>query len=478
LLPGAVPCQRFPVFRFVTFEDATAVRHIRVFTRSHKPRIEESLMLRFIRALAVFCLLGSTPLRAQPLYPKPGQERELDAAPYALDSKLADRFGDLREGKRAVADDLEANSALLRRAARWQTYRLTDARQHAAEPVVVKDGRRLELPGMNKLVREAHLQLWLGKPLRKEPQFQTNQRDYIQRFGKELTQSVREVLAASSLPIVRTNAVRILAGVAETGNEEAAETLVELLESAQESDAVKYCALLALEQLFAQGTPARSVIKESKREARCIRVLAAYITRQVEAPEEPAQLEALRWVRRAAIRTLGQTRHATIPGTEDDSGRTAWLLLRIARGEGLTPEPSPAERVEAAIGLCYLRGKTDTDLNLDCVAHRVAGAIVDFTQQANKQRAGTTAAYVPCLKSASRLYRALEHLNERGRQGGDKDVAAYLEQVRLRGQPLLLQVGQGTPADPLPLDDWLGSHLPKHADVYSDRTNATLRTAP
>jgi hypothetical protein len=437
-------------------------------------------MLRLIRALAiVLCLLGGAPLRAQtPLFPKPGQERVLDAAPHALDVKLVDRFGDLREGKQAVADDLEANRALLRRAARWQTYRLTDPRHHDTEPVLVKDGRRLELPGMNKLVREAHLQLLIGKPLRKEAQLQANQLDYIQRFGKELIEGVREVLAASSQPIVRTNAVRILAGVAETGNEEAADTLADLVERAQESDAVKYCALVGLEQLFAQGTPARSVIKDAKREARCIRVLAAYVTRQVEAPAEPAQLEALRWVRRAAIRALGQTRHATVPGTDDAGGRTAWLLLRIARGEGLAPEPSPAERVEAALGACYLRGKNDKDLHLDCIAHRVAGAVVDFTQQANKQRAGTTAAYVPCLKSASRLYRALEQLNERARQGDNKDVAAYVEQLIQRTQPLLLQAGQGNPVNPLPLDDWLGSHLPKHADVYSDRANATLRTAP
>jgi hypothetical protein len=411
--------------------------------------------LAFILALA--CLLsGSAALLAEgPLFPKDGQDRQLNPAPFALDRKDGDRFTDLREGKLAIGDDVDAYRALLLRAARWHTYRLT-----------------LPQPEMNQLVRETHAQVLIGKGLRKDPQQHARQLEFRQAFGKELIKSAREVLAVSARPIVRVNVVRILAGVAETGNEEAADTLVEVMEIAAENDGVKYYAISGLEQLFAQGA-----FKDAKRETRSIRALLEYITRPVEAPKETDQLEAVRYVRRAAIRALGQTRHATIPSSEGFDGHIAWWLLRISRGEGLTPDPGPAERVEAAIGVCYLYGKTDKDLHLDFVAQQVGATVVEFAQQANKQRAGTTDQYVPCLKSAARLYRALDHLNARAQTGPDKEAAPFVLQVTQRAQPLLFQVGQGQATDPLSLSDWLDSQPAKHKTLSPD-SESKLRTVP
>jgi hypothetical protein len=406
--------------------------------------------------LALACLLTvSAALQAQgPLFPKDGQDRVLKVDP--LQRKDLDRFTDLREGKLALGDDVDAHKALLVQAARWYTCRLTAPQQ----------------PAMNQLVREAHTELLIGKGLRKEPQQQARQLEFRQAFGKELIKSCRAVLAVSARPIVRVNVVRILAGVAETGNEEAADTLAELMEIAAENDGVKYYAIAGLEQLFAQGA-----FKDAKRETRSIGALLEHVTRTAEAPKEPDELEALRYVRRAAIRALGQTRHATILSSEGFDGRIAWWLLRISRGEGLTPEPGSAERVEAAIGVCYLYGKTDKDLHLDFIAQQVGAAVVEFAQQANKQRAGTSDQYVPCLKSAARLYRALDHLNSRAQTGPDKEATAFVQQVMQRAQPLLFQVGQGQATDPLPLSDWLDSHPAKHKSLSSD-SESKVRTVP
>jgi hypothetical protein len=407
-------------------------------------------------AVILVCLLtGSADLQAQgPLFPKDGQDRVLKVDP--LQRKDLDRFTDLREGKLALGDDVDTHRALLLQAARWHTLRLTAQQQSA----------------MNQLVRETHTELLIGKGLRKDPQQQARQLEFRQAFGKELIKSSRQVLAVSATPIVRVNVVRILAGVAETGNEEAADTLAELMEIAAENDGVKYYAIAGLEQLFVQGA-----FKDAKRETRSIRALLEHVTRPVDAPQEPDQLEALRYVRRAAIRALGQTRHAALPSSEGFDGRIAWWLLRISRGEGLTPEPGPAERVEAAIGVCYLYGKTDKDLHLDFIAQQVGATIVEFAQQANKQRAGTTDQYVPCLKGSARLYRALDQLNARAQAGPDKEAAAFVLQVMQRAQPLLFQVGQGQATDPLPLSDWLDSHQAKHKSLSPD-SESKLRTMP
>src|SRR5207247_5253087 len=117
--------------------------------------------------------------------------------------------------------------------------------------------------------------------------------------------------------LVRINAARILSFVGRSGYEDAADLAVEIIENPKESDAVRLYALQTLRLLFAVNNPEdkkASWVTKPERELKAIEALIAYIARKppLTADASAEEVEGLRYVRREAIRALGNVRKPII----------------------------------------------------------------------------------------------------------------------------------------------------------------------
>jgi PBS lyase HEAT-like repeat len=404
------------------------------------------------------------PLAAQaPLQPKDGEETFLGGLQDKLDLKTEKKkFDELTTGKASLVGDKEAKDVLAK-AARWYVFRLTNPKYHGGEAADEK-------ASINDLVKDAQAQLLLP---RGKKEINDSQKEYIKEFSKELIKCLREVLSRNSKPIVRVNAARMLASIGEAGQEEVADTLADIIQNPRESDAVKLWAFRGLHELF-EGTKAQDpIFKDAKRQTRALMAVADYISRKPEPmPTEADQVEALRFVRREAVRALGQSRDPIVPKADKPEGRTAWLLLRVARKDGLTPEPGIAEQVEGAVGACRLRASKD--VQLDYVAHNVGATAVDFVNQASRAKAGTADAGIPWKLYAARLHQALEDLRAHTKEGQAPGVAEYVDKLVRQAQDPLRAVWDGKDANPTPLDTWLRENPPKSTTVYKSIADSTI----
>ena len=410
------------------------------------------------------------------LQPKEGEEAVLGGLQDDLKGVERGRLTDLQSGKRAISDDPKVHRELVAKAARHYAYRLTMPRFQGLSDDAEKEKSAIPL-SMNGLIQQLVTPLLL-KEFRAKPRRtgvpNGNQVDYIELFAKELTKCLRDVLSRNSKPIVRVNAARMLALVAETEQEAVADTLVDVLRNPRESDGVKLYALRGLLKLFESGTSEQSVFKDPKREARAILALQEYIARKPDLPKDPMEVEALRYVRREAVRAMASTRHATVPNNKEPAGRTAWWLLKVARKDGLTPEPSLSEQMEAAIGACQLRG--NKDLQSDYLAYHAAGVLVDFLSEFNRAKLGGSEANLAWKSYATRFGFALDELKNQTKNSPDKTVK-YVNLVVDQARAALKPFESKNPnPDPTVLDQWLRKNPPPSTTVYKSATDSTVKS--
>jgi hypothetical protein len=409
-------------------------------------------------ALFLFVAL-TVPLTAQaPLQPKDGEEADLSHLKYKLDQKTEKKkFDELSLGKASLAGDREAKDVLAK-AACWYAYRITNPGS---------------APNINDLVKETYGQLLLP---RGKKDINDNQKEFVKEFSKELIKCLREVLAHNAQPIVRVNAARMLASIGEAGQEEVADTLADIIQNPRESDAVKLWAFRGLRELFEATQPQNLLFKDAKRESRTLMALGDYVGRKREQlPTEADQLDAVRYVRREAVRALGLSRQPVVPKADKPEGRTTWLLLRVARKDGLTPEPSASEQVEGAIGACHLLA--DKNVQLDYVAHNIGAAAVDFVNNASRAKAGTADAGLAWKLYAARFHQALDELQLHAKEGQAAGVADYVDKLVKQAKEPLRAIWDGKDANPTPLDDWLRANPPKSTTVYKSIADSTISPA-
>src|SRR5207302_1350086 len=104
-------------------------------------------------------------------------------------------------------------------------------------------------------------------------------RAYMEEFGKRLTACLQEVVKNPKV-IARLNAAVILARLAATGQENAVDVLVEILQEPNPKyEAVKLYALRGLKEVFASGR-GESPFADKERETRAITTLLEYIERK------------------------------------------------------------------------------------------------------------------------------------------------------------------------------------------------------
>src|SRR5262249_12891422 len=154
--------------------------------------------------------------------PPPGEEALLGGLGDKLLPKESSRLGDLRFGKKPVSDpnpkEFEENKLVLTKAAKYYAYRLTN-------PIFLEKEKNPENLTINDLVNHAFDKMLLNPEIRSKRGIKDEQKEYLKSFSKEMITCLRDVLAKNGKPIVRVNAVRMLAGLAEAGQEDVADTL-------------------------------------------------------------------------------------------------------------------------------------------------------------------------------------------------------------------------------------------------------------
>ena len=196
-------------------------------------------------------------------------------------------------------------------------------------------------------------------------------RAFIDQLGPPFQKAFRDVFAlelASNQPAV-INAALMLPVVSRLKQEAVGDLLVELLVDKDNKyhDAIKVYAAKAMgEFLPAHMWKFTDEPKDTKRKDKFNRdtarfnALVKYIKSKSVDTLDEGERDVIRYLRREAIISLARTGVPALKSLKKEGkveGPAAFELLQIlVKGEGeITPAPSLSERVEAAIGLCYLQ---------------------------------------------------------------------------------------------------------------------------
>jgi hypothetical protein len=294
------------------------------------------------------------------------------------------------------------------------------------------------------------------------------QQQYMSELSKAMVGNLKRVVR-NVQPITRINGARVLALLAWAGQEEASDALLEVIKEPNESDAVKLYALRGFKDLFELKQPSK------EREAGYIQALVQYLEPRTKVPAgmPPEEAKAVRYVRREAVRALGQTRYPMVEG----AAPTALLLLRIAcRDASIQPTPNLAEQVEAAIGVCQLDPKLTKDYNADYVAQMLAWFVVDFTSAYNNRASlaePNTGYSYPWKLYALRLREAFDKLQA---NAADLPTKGAVDAIAGQAELALDVVEQGRTPKPEALEQWLRSNKVANDSVF--KSQAESKVAP
>jgi hypothetical protein len=255
--------------------------------------------------------------------------------------------------------------------------------------------------------------------------------DYIREVGAAFDAVLKELIETHQEPIVQINAARVLAHVARTGAPAHFTTVTTLLSNANTPTGVKYYLLHAAAALLAAPDVYEPKVRRHAAKAEVIGALVKAVDDCITNPsmivpgvalDRPEtlttdQLAVVGFVRRQAVRALGQVKFVTVPGPD---GKTplypAYTLVRIAMSDpALVPAPGPAEAAEAAIGICnmapmveQLKGgfKQIKEYNSDVAVEAVMNGLATFA----KPRAGNPADNtLPWRRYSARFAEALRN---------------------------------------------------------------------
>jgi hypothetical protein len=386
---------------------------------------------------------------------RPAATKENSILPADGSDKLTQRMSDktfrdtsqklLRGEIEAAKDNQDAIDVM----AQMYTYRLTWP--DTAKP-----------DGVHKLLKE--LESDLDQAVKNRPKTQA----FLSELAKKVGPYAREVLQNRE-PLPRVNAVAVLERLARIGQEEVADVLADVVKDPEQNDGARYWAFVALKELYAYGNQVPPVpMKNKQAEEKGILALIEFLERPsgVSPGSPPEEVEGARMLRREAIRALAQTRYPAVAQNGELKGRTAQVLLRVARKDGLNPEPRVDEQVEAAIGIARLQSKLYEDYQPDYAAYHVGFVVVDFANayngvaQKNEERGWKY--------YAARLNEALAYLKaDVSKNVKDKQVVQYVSDVQGKCSEQLRaienKVQEARPAD---FEDWLGKNPPPHDQAY------------
>lgn len=425
-----------------------------------------SSLLR-LRSAWLILLLGAGPMpsvqaQAKPIPAGQGAERLTMEKDWRTDQSELREFQALRRGDRPVGG--KETDQILDHGAQWFAYRFTHS-----EHQMGKSGFK----SMQELRREVFDQIIdpRGKPVA------GNQQVFMEEFGKRLTARLQEV-SKNPKPIARLNAVMVLAHLAATGQEQAADVLAEVIQDPKENDAIKLFAFRGLRELFALGHGENPIqFKNKEREGRCIVALLDYLNRKPNIREGAAadELAAIPFVRSEAVAALGETRYPAITREIDKKTkaverRTALALLRMMRKDGVPAGAALKEQVAAAVGLCQLQANLCEEYQPDYTAFQIGKFIVEFATRFNNE---SMQKKEPWKIDAARLSNGLNQLKS---DKMDSQVAQYVAKLADQAESVLKAIVAGNlQPNPAELESWLQANPPKSRTVYRGIQDAVVR---
>jgi hypothetical protein len=289
---------------------------------------------------------------------------------------------------------------------------------------------------------------------------------------------LKEVLQ-NDRAIARINGARILARLANAGQEEVGDLLAATLNDPNQLEAVKFYAARGMGNMFAWTRGENRIrIKDEERERRCIQALLDFYNRKptLSASAAPEELAAVHYVRREALHALGETRHPAViskkePKATPASG-TAWLLARVLRKDGIEPPPDIAEQVEAAVALCQLEAEPMPDYQADYAVTHLGRFLVEYSQRVLEDR-GEKFRKEPWNLHTARLLQALDDLRNNTRR--ILQVGPYVGKFVDQARPLLERLEK--PGDPraTALDIWLNQNPPPNKTIYKSVESSVIK---
>jgi len=289
------------------------------------------------------------------------------------------------------------------------------------------------------------------------------------------------VVLTNRMPIARVNAVRVLAKLAEWGQEAVVDELVRVINHPQEIDAVRHHAFRGLEAIFSmQGSTdiqAKGLFQSKEGQARFNAALASiynWLDSRTKVPETRLQFMSreeqagLRYVRRAAELALGAGRRPLIVDDRQggkQEGPIAELLCKIVAGDaGLTPQPDLSERIDAAVALCQLRTDYSPSYQADFAAHQLAKFLTDVGAEANARRAAAASPLAWGLQ-AQRMKTALDGFAAQKTTG---PITSYLNNFNNKARALLefFDDANKNTDSVSGMNEWLRGNTPASKQVY------------
>jgi len=430
-----------------------------------KDRIVSRIALAILLALGLMGPSGTAPHALAQSKGDPASGMLQYPVNFQINQEESKAFASMRKGEAPVTGS--EDKKVIDDAAKWYAYRFT-----YLEYQQPKAG----IKGMHELIVEAKKQILDPKKIKGLPQ----QQAFADEFGKAFTMRLREV-ANTDKVIARMNAAMLLADLARTGLEVAADPLAEILSKAQESDAVKYWAVRGLHDIFALEPGAGGnvdVFQDKEREARCIQALLDYLNAKSKLARElhADEAQAMNMVRRDTVKALGQTRYpafAKLVGKKHVLERTTALALtRVVAMDGLVPEPSLDERLFAAMALCNLQPTLCKEYHADYPGYYTGRFVVDFIKRYNNEKGEKRE---PWKLDAAMLIKALEKLRTT-LEGPPADKSfKYVRKITALSDTLLRDVVEGKlNPSPTDLNDWLDKNPPSSASVYEDLPSAVV----
>jgi hypothetical protein len=320
----------------------------------------------------------------------------------------------LRDGKEAIT---AADKPILEQAAKFQLHRLTQEKYWRKPP---PEGLTIDQ------MLEQDVFKYIPMPTQQKP-LNENQQKFMEAVADAFLSPIEEALHHPE-PIVRVNAARILARIAESGQEKTAPVLLKVLNEKDQWDAVKFWVFRGFEGLFnaswwnaavpGNERPNHRAFKDEALENQSIQAIGDYILRKPtlspNASEE--EVKGIQYVRREAIRALGVTKLPAIIVKKQFIGTpTSLILCKVVANDGLSPSASLSERLEAAIGLAQLQTNLVDNYQPDYAAHIVGNFIVDlanvFNNAGGAAAQGTIRPY-PWKLWATRLEEGLQAWKE------------------------------------------------------------------
>jgi hypothetical protein len=433
---------------------------------------------------ALFCgaALSVGQLRSQNAAPRVGTGGELLTIDREWDKdgkEDAKQFEDMRKG------DETANPAILDSGAKWFAYRLTNPLYQ--EPT---GGGK----SMHELVKQAQLQIL--NPYDTRRQLNANQVQFADEFGKLFVKRLEEV-SRNRKDIARVNAAMLLAQLAATGVEDAADVLVDIIGDPSENEAVKLFAFRGLKDIFSLGRADNtSAFKKKDREAKCAQALLDYVNRKLtlHPGADAKEIAAINYVRSEALAALGQTRFPAVSKVVAKKVTierpTALAMLRVVRKDGAAFPPNLGEQVSAAVAICQLKSNLCEEYQPDYVAYQLGQFIVDFSNRYNtedrtvvekaekgaEKATAKTVRHEPWKKYAALLHQAFTEMKEDTAKYPEKDyIAKLLSRAQVELETII--VGTSLP-DPQKLASYLEANPPKHDSVYKDLAAAKITSQP